>query len=407
RFMTGQWLVLLGYALLPFFVRALFRLLEAPSLKTSLWLAVWMFLVVSVSLHHVGIMAVVGLVALVAAFTDARRGRQDIARFGALSLVVALGLNLYWLLPMLSSLNTTVQRFDASHFAAFATGPLSEVIRLQGFWAEPLKLFVLPKEQLAGWGVLMVGLWALVLFGIRTGWHMLRWQTVAISAGMAVAIILATTPLLQWASSFLPFVGGYREPHKFINLVALGYALCGGLGVMALLSWLAKKYNGTLASTAIILLLLLPIALTPTMLWGFSGQLTPRSYPSDWTAMNKYLERRTQDAVLFLPWHQYMNFGFVGRIIANPAEKFFSVPIIAGNNPEFRNISPTVPDDTKEHISEALQSRNPDFKKLGIRYVLVAKEYDYKKYTSILERSDAIKRHEMKSLILYEVGRKP
>ncbi|HEU5122075.1 MAG TPA: hypothetical protein VFT59_04465, partial [Candidatus Saccharimonadales bacterium] len=52
RFMAGQWMIILGYALLPFFIRSLLIFLHQPSLKNSLMIAGWAVSISIASLHY-------------------------------------------------------------------------------------------------------------------------------------------------------------------------------------------------------------------------------------------------------------------------------------------------------------------------------------------------------------------
>ena len=132
----------------------------------------------------------------------------------------------------------------------------------------------------------------------------------------------------------------------------------------------------------------LPILYTPTMVWGFSGQLSPREYPADWYAINEQLNRDATDfRVLSLPWHLYMHYQFAGRVVVNPTEAFFDKPMISSNELEYKHASPTFPDPGKRLLNQEIlpnAAKNPNFGKeldeLNIKYVLLAKTYDYKDY---------------------------
>ncbi|HEU4715320.1 MAG TPA: hypothetical protein VFS14_00635, partial [Candidatus Saccharimonadales bacterium] len=112
--------------------------------------------------------------------------------------------------------------------------------------------------------------------------------------------------------------------------------------------------------------------------------------------------------VLFLPWHQYMAFGFSERIIATPAEKFFSVPVVASDDPEFGAITPTVPNSEKQAIGKALkhpETLTATLAKYRINYVLLARDDDSDSY-SYLDTQPGVRQISANdSLILYEVAR--
>jgi hypothetical protein len=141
------------------------------------------------------------------------------------------------------------------------------------------------------------------------------------------------------------------------------------------------------------------------MLWGFAGQLTPRQYPGQWHEADRHLALHAKKDTLFLPWHQYAPFSFSGRIVATPAEKFFSSPVIASNDPEFGNISPTVSDQRRHKISRLLRDKPLDIaaklQHLGISNILLATEQDSADYAWIDVRPGIKKIQQNDRLILY------
>jgi hypothetical protein len=420
RFMAGQWMVLLGYALLPFFIQAFIRLLALPSGKQAIVTALLAFSIVSVSLHHVGMLLIVGLVIVImASMLRYWRNSEHVRKFflwALASVGIVAVLSSFWLIPTFLGQNSTAQavtHFNESHFKAFETngggviGATAQVVRLQGFWVEARGLYSLPQSLVPFWGLIFLILWVLVIIGAIKAWRRNR-MLVGIAVSLVVlGIILAATPLLELLAKVLPLVGGYREPQKFVNLIAIGYAILGSFGAAYMIQWGAKKFSELGGQVVTVVCLFLPLAITPTMLWGFSGQLTPRAYPVGWYEMNQELKNQGSDKkTLFLPWHQYAKFNFSGRIIANPAEKFFETPIIVSNDPEFKNVQPTVPDDNKSKIAATLD----DPKKLAgvlreqnIEYILLAKENDAENYNYLNSDSSFKLIKENNDLKLYKV----
>ncbi|HEU5121320.1 MAG TPA: hypothetical protein VFT59_00600, partial [Candidatus Saccharimonadales bacterium] len=369
RFMAGQWLVLAGYALLPFFFAALLKLAASPTWRSSVNVSLWGFAIVTLSIHHAGMLLLLGVLVV---GTNIRRAKNKSLLFRLLGfmsvsvLIVAL-LSSYWLIPALlgkGEIGRAVSDFTTVDFLAFATtahgplGALGEVIRLQGFWTEVRGLYLLPQAVVPLWGVLFVLIWTMVVIGGVKLWRYSHSWALLTYLIIGLGVILAATPFIAWLSQFLPALSGYREPHKFINLTVLGYAMLGGIGSAYVIRWALRRYGEAGSQISAVICLFLPLVITPVMLWGFAGQLSPRHYPQEWYEVNGTLKRiNGRGAVLVLPWHQYMKYEFSGRIIANPAEKFFEVPVIASNDPEFKQVSPTVPDAKKQAITKALRER--------------------------------------------------
>jgi hypothetical protein len=420
RFMAGQWLFLLGYALVPFFVRSLLKFFTTPSLKTALRLAAWTFAIVTASVHHLAILIIIALLVPLFAtiFNYWRKGQVkryiswSAATVGLLAILCS-----YWLIPAAlghGEIGSVVTSRSHADFSAFATngsgalGSVGEVIRLQGFWADARQLYALPQNMVPAWGVLFLIIWVIVAVGASRAWKASRMLVAFAIACIALGIVLAATPLIAGLSQYVPLISGYREPDKFANLIALGYAMLGTLGVAFTAQWATDKFRELGGQTVIVVCLLLPLTITPAMLWGLGGQLSPRQYPSGWYEMNKKLSSLSgQKRVLFLPWHQYMAFKFSGRIIATPAEKFFSVPVVASNDPEFGGITPTVPDKEKSDVKAALA--RPDtligaLAKYHLNYILLAKDDDASSYSYLDKQAGIKKIAENDTLKLYEVS---
>lgn len=419
RFMAGQWMVLLGYALLPFFIRAFLRLINDSSWRQTLIVAMWAFAITSVSLHHSGMAALLGALVLVVGSWQLRRSKRQRVRLWRSAMVATAiwgVVSSFWLAPTVlgeTSIARSVDEFDSSHFAAFATqgsnvvGMIGNVVRLQGFWAESQQLFILPQQFVPLWGVVVLIMWILIGGGVVQAWR--SYRVIALFGGVSITlgVVLAATPLLYWIGTIVPFANGYREPHKFVNLVVMGYALFGAFGVI----YIREKWRGSAAAKTVLTTtaLLLPIAVTPVMLGGFAGQLVPRAYPPGWQEANVYIAGHIGGGrALFLPWHQYANYRFSGRTIANPAAKYFTFPIVQSDDPEFKNIPPTTPNNETRIIGALLkndQARLVDYLYAhDIRYVLLAKEQEFQDYV-FLNGNDYAEVVENESIKVYEVRR--
>jgi hypothetical protein len=423
RFMAGQYQVLLGYVLLPFFVRAWLLFLREPSLKRAIAASFWLTLISVVSIHTFGL-AILAILLFSAAQMYAKRAderwRRNALRHTAICIVLTLIASSYWLVPALLGQGRTVSAvagFGSSDLAAFATSPngfgwLGNVLSLQGFWGDGKNLYLVPMDIFSWWWLPWIAVWALVIFGMYTSWQKQRAVTAPFIALIIIAAVLAigtagtiVAPLNAWLVGHVPFFAGYREPQKFVALIALGYAYFGAVAVAAL----AEKIK-----LAVLPLFALPVLIAP-LLPGFYGQLTPRQYPPDWFEANSYLQQANPNAkVLFLPWHLYMPFTFAGRDIANPAPRFFTNPIIISNDPEMAGAKSYASTKDQQEIQtniipilkRSTKTIAPSLRMLNIRYVILAKELDYKMYANI-DVEDGIKLvRETETLKLYEVTQK-
>lgn len=415
RFMAGQYGVLLGYALLPFVLEAFLAFAFRPDRRGMLRLALGIVLVSIVSLPTTGLVVLAGVLALAAAAWQ-QRWRTPLLRqyvlyaLGAAGIFVAL--SSYWLLPALLGKGALVQQvhtFTSAHTAAFATvgsgfvGKLARVAQLQGFWAEPHGLFTLPQEQLPGWGTVRLLVWALVATGVvvlqrrsrqlGTTFLLIGLSGLLLSAGLVAGVL---THL------------GYREPQKFAALVALSMAVFAGFGVARIVA-LGRARSEAWANAAIAASLVVLLLFTPTMYWGFGGQLRPREYPDGWFAANTFLARQGGGyQAIFLPWHEYMSFTFTAdRIIANPAARFFGQPVIISNDPELGAIKPPAGATATRIGALVAGGRHTpllaaQLAGFNVRFVLLAKEYDYRRYDYLGRQPGFHRVFDSQSLRIYE-----
>ncbi len=412
RFMAGQYGVLLGYALLPWFVSSLLVFLEVPDWRQLIRLSAWAVLASIVSIHAMGLLLILALAAIFWKVKDWRQLRRVVS-FGAVGLGICMAASSYWLIPTLlgqGRIAESIVGFGESQRQAFATvdlnglGTVGSVLGLQGFWQDSRGLNILPND-LWGWGLVQVAVWAILVIGFVRAWRAQRSTSMYFMAIGVIALLLAIGWGGDWMAAHLPLLAGYREPQKFAALLVLAYAYGLVWGVV----WLVQKWSQQLALAAVTLLL---IAYTPTMLWGFGGQLRATQYPADWFAANAQLSQQTgQGKVLFLPWHLYMSYDFAGRIIASPAPAFFDREVITSNDPELAGVAPQTANITRQTIQDqilpgaaagkpvATQLRN-----LGIEYILVAKQYDYRNYVFLHKQPDMIILRDTSALRLYKLG---
>ena len=418
RFMAGQYSVLLGYACLPFFVAAMLRFLKEPSLKKSIVLMAWAVCISIVSIHTLGLAALVTVVAFGQAGWRYRTDRQQLQRLARYSLaagLIFLTVSSYWLLPLVQGTGTTatsITTFRASDQTAFATvgsgaaGKLLHVMRLQGFWGEQQGLYLLPQDELRMWGLVVLVVWGWVIAGIVAARRSSRETATLFVISIVVAALLAAGIGGAWLAAHIPFFAGYREPQKFAAVVALGFAVFVGFATSRLAGVAHTRFRQ--AGMAVVLVLIL-VGFTPVMFRGFDGQLVPRQYPADWFAVNRQLNADADNYhVLFLPWHLYMRYQFAGRVIANPGDSFFDKPLLVSDNPEFGSVEPAVPNAQKQRLTTSILPRASTSNALGhqlvpldVKYVLLAKDFDYQTYGYLDHQTDLQLISETSTLKLY------
>lgn len=396
RMMMGQWAVVAGYALLPFVTVALLRFLDAPTWRQLWWLVAWALLLSLMSVHALVPFAIVAVLLI---GTEWRRWREFIRKLGT-GILVLLVASSYWLIPALLGSNTigTALRGSVDTQAFASNGGLFSLLRLQGMWAEGYGLFRLPQELTILPGVWQTLAWIAIITGFVALWR--RQRRIAV-LGAALIVIGCLVALVGIGDT-------YREPHKIMVLTAVGMSILMAAGVNV---WLrrVKRARPALMAPVGMFACLLPVVLGMAMLWGFSGQLSARSYPSEWYTLNQRLQRLPSDKpAIFVPWHLYQRYSFSPRIVANPASSFFEQQrIIVSNDPEFAGVQPLKGDDLTSKVDQLLKVRpsnvTSQLAQLGIGYIIFAEEPGYEEY-EFIRHDDALRRVFSEGrLTLYEI----
>lgn len=170
-----------------------------------------------------------------------------------------------------------------------------------------------------------------------------------------------------------------------------------------------KKF---ILSVIIIISMVTPLIYSFTFFNGFAGQIKPTDYPQDWYEINNLLKQDNQDfKILFFPWHGYMNFKWVNNTdkrIANPSKYFFDKEVISGTTVEIGDIYRQ--DNAPEQLYiDSLLNKRKEIKNFGelisalnVKYVILTKEADYKKYEFLFNQSDLELIKETKTLYVFK-----
>lgn len=407
RLMAGQYLVLAGYALLPWVLTALWRLLEHPDRRKMLVLAGWATALSFMSIHAIGIAALASLVVVAAWSTG--RWRQLAHPVRAKYLAGAAGIwllaNAYWLAPLLGGVSTQAKEiagFGLSQAQAFQTASLPglpaplAVAALEGFWADPSGQYVVPSST--GWlfGLSALALAGLIGLGVAAAWRRRDRLGLSLAAAGLIAWFLAvglawppSAAVMAWMIENIPYYRGYREPQKWAALLAVAYGYAAAGGLTWLLSRIRPHLRLTLSPAVELGTRLLPLALVPMILWGAGGQLQAVNYPAGWYELDaKLRSAKVAGPTLILPWHQYLPLTFTGQLSANPAAGFFSTPVVTSLNPEMPGVpngaadgslAQRVEDDVLAYRTVATDL-GVRLHRLGITRVVLLKQADWTEY---------------------------
>jgi len=404
RLIIGQWALLLGYAGLPWALRA------AATGTVASWrgagrLGVALLPAIVGGFAAMTVTALVVLPAAVLARPPGAPGtaaarttspgiavrrpgervRAGLAAFG----VLTVG-SLPWLIPSLAR----AVYADPAGITAFAAradtafGTLGSLVMLGGMWNAQ----AVPAGYGGWWSVLWLAL-ALaaaagyVVFGLRR--H--RWPGLGAAAvvGVVIASVGVTAPgrdLLRSLSGFWPGFAVLRDGQQFIAPLALAEALGAGL----LVSWAARPRTspaaredggpGARADRAglaiAVALLLAPVLLLPGLAWGAAGRLSPAWYPSSWLNAARLIDgSRPAGKVLLLPWTAYRRPAWnSGRAILDPWPRLLSRPVIWNDGPQVGAVQMLPDDPDARRLGPVVTAPGPLTAALaaaGVRFVIV------------------------------------
>ena len=420
RLLAGQWTLLISYAVIPFAVKAFLQFLETGRTRDVVKVSLLWTLAGVFQIHA---FALLGIIFLVVAAVHVLKSGSRMHVVAAFSRSVFVGsvvfvlLNLYWMLPTLSGSGERIFNIDMDEMQFFAPVSLSgrpvalEVAALEGFWTAR---GLVPSDLSSPRWALFAGVIFLWTYGLVRSLQRRNGRPQALAFGLLafLGLLLAlgvSTPVSRPVFEFLwdkaPFFRGFRDSHKFLTLLVLAYAYLGALGVRHLLTvvtsvrfhpWFAhwRVAPRQLGLALAVAVLLIPLGYG-VRLAGFSGQVHPTHYPDAWyEARESIVAGPPQTNVLVLPWHQYLDIGWLPQPqqrVSNPARLFFGPSTIVGNSIE---VGPPSSDPVSRYVDFLLENRD-GITNLGellapinVGFVVLLKEVDYLDYGFLDHQKD-------------------
>lgn len=402
RLMYGQIGIVLAFGFFLLSVAYLFQYLDTREGKKMIWFGVFTALTLQMAVHFVFFFGLVFLLFLVLYFKKWKLDDwESFAGKLLLAGAICIVLNANWLAADMFGKTGTYNFVNSSittqDLLAFKTSGstdaevLGNVVMMSGFWGKDQYRYTDLTTMKDNWGRSFLFLLPLIILGLV--WGIRKKQTKLLSFGLLivflVAVLLASgvalslaAPLSYWLFDHFPLYKGLRESQKWVSVIVLVYMVFLSMGMVALLKTKVVSDNRRIS---LIFLAAVIIMQAPSLVWGFGRQVTPVPYPADWVSVNQSLACSGKDEALFLPWHMYMSFSWIGHVVANPAKSFFSCPIISGSDMEWGGIYDNSQSSQGMKVQQWLDSRggNGDLlhdRELGITYIILAKELDWQKY---------------------------
>ncbi len=379
RLIIGQWALLLGYAGLPWALRAVI----SPDGAPWRWTGRLCLSLVPAVIGGFAAMAITALVVVPAAlFTRS-------VRRAAVALAVLAAGSLPWLIP---SLQHAVYA-DPAGAAAFAAradtpfGSIGSLLMLGGGWNAQ----TVPRAYGGAWSAL----WLVVVIVALTGYLAAarparRWPGLGVAAitGLLIACIGVTAAgrdLLRAVTSGWPGAAVLRDGQQFVAPLALAEAAGFGLAV----AWAMKPspFGGRgrtqqrpvgvdVAGVALgVLALLAPMLLLPGLAWGAAGRLRPAWYPAGWLAAARMIDTSpARGDVLLLPWETYRTPSWNhGEVVLEPWTRLLSRPVIWNDGTRVGDVELAPDDPRARRLDGAIHGGGPLTATLvaaGVRFVV-------------------------------------
>ncbi len=219
------------------------------------------------------------------------------------------------------------------------------------------------------------GVWGVV----PPGQH--RWPGLGVAAiaGLVLASIGVTAAgrdLLRFLIGAWPGFAVLRDGQQFVAPLALAEAV--GLGVAV--GWVMKPHasRGRVDAAGAMLgvvAVLAPVLLLPGLAWGAAGRLRPADYPAGWLAAARLIDASpARGAVLILPWETYRTPPWNhGEVVLDPWSRLLSRPVIWNDGTRVGDVELAPDDPHARRLDGVIRGAGPLTAALsaaGVRFVV-------------------------------------
>lgn len=403
RIVVGHLGLLFGYSLIPLGIKFFIHILENKKIEDCIKFVLIACLIATNS-HSLFIFSIIIFVVFV--FKCYKNISIELAKLLVFSFALFLVLNFYWIIPLFTTEKETILSYISEHDLLVFAPKIEEfsilftLASMHGFWRPA---YSYAKDFLPFWEILFVFILFLAIHGFICYYNnkKLKVYVKIFAVIWIIGLILAAgikspfEELFKFLFDITPLIKGMRDSHKFVAMLCLSYSLLGALGIAKIEKDLK---NTALRKIIIALILLVPLIYSFTFFNGFAQQIKPSDFPEDWYLVKEFLKKDEDEfRILFFPWHLYMDFHWIpnkDKRIANPAQNFFAQQVISAKNIEIPGVYTQVFTPYQVYIDYLLKKKNEitNFGELvsiiGVKYILLTKEVDYKNYLFLFNQSD-------------------
>ncbi len=231
KILTGQWYIF--YAIFPLLLKVFIDFLENNDKKESIKI-IFILTIVGFSIHFLIIAIIVMTIISLFWFNEHRNIR--ITKLFAISGILFIMLNSYWIIPVLTAKNTIVDNITDKDYEVYAPkGSLFEIAAMYGFWREG---YIYAKDFIPEWQILYLIILSLTIIGFLAYYKDKKIGYIVKAIGIIgiIGFILASGikgpfgDQMYWLFDNT-ILKGFRDSYKFVSMIVLAYAVLGGLGI--------------------------------------------------------------------------------------------------------------------------------------------------------------------------------
>ena len=252
--------------------------------------------------------------------------------------------NVFWLQGLFN--NDIFLVINEGHESFFSpspslhVSPIVKIVGMWGFWRENAYTSSYNLFPLWVFYAMLFALVALLLIGYISDkdnkkssiFFTLWWVGIILGVGISHPY---TGKFFDILFEYLPFFNGFRDSHKFVSLVVLGYAYFIPMAIR----YTYKKKKGYVLASCLIIILLFAYTIP---LFNIPKQVKPISYPQSYYETNDFLNDLNKNNsingyVIYFPWQNYLTYTYTlnsssdGRISV-PINKVIDYRVLQGSD---------------------------------------------------------------------------
>ncbi len=401
RLMFGQVGVVIAFGMFLFSMSCLLRYLDTRKQKELIYFGIYSGVGILLAAQFVFFFCTIFILFLILYFKKWRTVYyKEFGKFIFLSFLICLLININWLFVNIiyqdQALDFTSSGISDYDFLAFRTigdsnrDVISNIFQMTGFWGKDQYRYIDLTTLEKNWGRSFMILTPLLIYGFIVGLRKkdTKWLTVGLGFIFIISIILASgistsyfRSITHWLFEHVTIYKGLRETQKWVAVIVMVYIIFFSMGIRSILKIeLLNHYK----KSFIVFFGVVIVMQAPLLLGGFWGQVKAVEYPADWYLAEETIKCNDGEQILFLPWHMYMSHSWHNKIIASPAQAFFTCPVITSTATEFKGVYDNSNSDTSRKVEEWMRYKGENKlfhdQSLNIVYIAIAKDADWLNY---------------------------